>query len=67
MSSAPEGFTNEQWHRDAIADTGASYTTHPRQYVVRCAWCPEIFFGPSKDAAMRQFRIHEREMLGGAS
>jgi len=79
IDAAPEG--NDRWadvvtkndvedawkHLDAIADTGTSHTLHPRQYVVRCAWCPAIFFSSTKADAMEQFRAHEQERLKAGS
>lgn len=54
-------------HLDAIADTGTSHILHPRQYVVKCEWCPAVFFANTKRQAMADFREHESERIQTAN
>lgn len=63
VHDAPDGWTAQQWHADASADTGTSHYALGRMYVVACEWCRCTFLAPTKRDAMALFRIHEREML----
>lgn len=62
--TAPEGFSDGQWHRDASFDSGTSHTRVGRVYVVQCEWCDEAFAAGTAGEAMDMFRIHEEAMAG---
>lgn len=62
-TAAPDGFTDAQWHQDAMGDTGTSHTMPGRLYVVQCEWCPAAFAARTRDEALSMFREHEYERL----
>lgn len=63
-SRAPEGWSDAQWHRDAMLDSGTSHTLVGPTYTIQCEWCPATFIGERKADAMRLFRDHEAASQG---
>jgi len=61
--SRPDGWADAEWHKSAIADSGASHTLPGRLYIVQCEWCPEAFAANTKADAMSMFREHEAALL----
>jgi hypothetical protein len=63
---APAGWSDQQWHRDAMADSGTSHTLVGTVYAIQCQWCPEVFIGRTKREALPLFRAHEAAAQGGS-
>ncbi|MCW2601850.1 MAG: hypothetical protein JWM02_3679 [Frankiales bacterium] len=62
FDKAPDGFTDAQWHVDAIADSGVGYVVD-KGWHLRCAWCSFEVTAPTKREAVDAYREHERERV----
>ena len=63
INDAPAGWTDADWHADAIGDSRTSHSLVGRKYVIACAWCSCVFIADTKTKALARFRRHEHEML----